>query len=91
MEFNLIYATDTIDRLQTHYPDIVESALESGNLKLYSLEEPPSSGMKASRPEGDTLVLVFYSGQSGATMLVANKTVGAVARFDETFHTPGHE
>lgn len=86
MQFELVHSTDSVERLKLHYPDIVESALGSGNLKLYSLDDIPPFGLiKAARPAGETVLLVLYGPGGAAESVIVNETSLASFRFDEVF------
>lgn len=86
MRFELVHSADSVERLNLHYPDVVESALASGNLEMYSLDDVPPFGLlKAARPTGETVVLVLYGPGGAADTVIVNETGLASLRFDEVF------
>lgn len=91
MRFNLIHSIDTVERLKLHYPDVLESALRSGNLDLYSSDAVPPFGLMKAATDEETVVLVLYGGQGEAETVVVTETCAASNRFDEVFRARRRE
>lgn len=88
LRFHLIHSEETLERLTFHHPDVVESAISSGNLWLYRCPSVPSVGLlKGRTPNGWRVLLVLYGDQGHPEIVVTTGTDEAVAQFDEVFHT----